>query len=68
MADEKPLKELLLAPAWTKTEEASVGERSVNELITADRYIRETERRSTSEGNAAPWGMTIARTVPGGTC
>jgi hypothetical protein len=65
--DEEQLEELLTAPAWTKTEEASVGERPVDELIQADRYLKEVQTR-TANADATPWGMRVARTIPGGTC
>jgi hypothetical protein len=65
--DEEQLEELLTAPAWTKTEEASVGERSIPELIQADRYLKEVTQRS-ANADATPWGLRVARTIPGGTC
>lgn len=45
-----------------RTEEGTVEERSVDELIKADQY---SNQKSASE--AVPWGMRFARTKPGGT-
>ena len=65
--DEDQLRELAAAPLQTKTEEAYVMERSANDLIAFDRYIQEKANR-TANNDAAPWGMRVARTIPGGTC
>ena len=64
---EAELLELAKAPLQTKTEEAYVMERSAGDLIALDRYIAEKASRAASN-DAAPWGMRVARTIPGGTC
>ena len=50
------------APKKVRTEEGSVEERSVSELIEADRY-----QQSKTSADKPPWGARIARTKPGGT-
>lgn len=54
--------ELAKAPRRTRTVEGTVEERSVRELILADQYIA---------GKAAPevppWGLRVAKTMPGST-
>lgn len=47
-------------PKRVRTEEGSVQERSVDELIKADRYD------NAKKASSVPWGMRIARTQPGG--
>lgn len=53
---------LLAAPEYTRTDEGSVKERSVDELIKADAYLK-----GTASGNAVPWGLRIAKSKPSGT-
>ena len=60
--DADDIEELALAPKRTLTEEGTVEERSVQELIEADKYVK-----STTAIEAVPWGMRIARTRPGST-
>lgn len=48
-------------PKRMRTEEGSIEERSVNELIAADRY-----NAAKSSASAVPWGLRIARTQPAG--
>jgi len=48
-------------PKQVRTDEGQVLERSVNEMIDADRYV------AARNATAVPWGMKIARTKPGGT-
>ena len=64
---EAELLELAKAPMQTKTEEAYVMERPASDLIALDRYIQEKANLAANNG-AAPWGMRVARTIPGGTC
>jgi len=49
------------APKQVRTDEGQVLEKSVDELIAADRYNK------TKNASAVPWGMKVARTKPGGT-
>jgi hypothetical protein len=48
------------APKRVRTEEGTVEERSVDELIKADRYARE------GTANTVPYGIRVARVRPGG--
>jgi hypothetical protein len=48
-------------PKQLRNDEGSVEERSIDELIKADVYARNAAATS------VPWGMSIARTKPGGT-
>lgn len=48
-------------PKMVRTVEGTAEERSISELIAADKYAAQ---KNTS---AVPWGMKIARTKPGGT-
>ena len=52
------IEELAQAPRRTQTDEGAVQERSVAELIEADRYARQTAI------SAVPWGLRIATTKP----
>ena len=49
------------APKRAKTDEGEVEERSVNEVIAADRYAK-----TVNAGNFVPWGLRMARTKPPG--
>jgi len=49
------------SPKQVRTDEGQVLEKSVNELIDADRYT------AAKNATAVPWGLKIARTKPGGT-
>lgn len=49
-------------PKRVRTEEGTVEERSVQELIDADRY-----GQTKAAADAVPWGLRIARVKPGGT-
>jgi hypothetical protein len=49
-------------PKRTRTEEGTVEERTMHELIAADRY-----QGSKDAADTVPWGMKIARTKPGDT-
>lgn len=51
---------LLRSPKRTRTEEGTVEERSVDELIKADRYLNPPIE-------APPWGIRMARHQPGST-
>lgn len=51
-----------LSPKRTRTEEGTVEERSINELIKAQDYIDRQNAPS-----AVPWGIRVARTKPGST-
>jgi hypothetical protein len=62
MADPPDVNELSAAPKKIRTDEAMVEERSVDELIEADRY--HLEKNSATH---APFGLRIARSVPRGT-
>lgn len=53
---------LASAPKRVRTEEGTVEERSVDELIKADQYLKSQEAL-----DAVPWGIRVARTKPGGT-
>lgn len=55
------LAELALAPKRTRTAEGTVEERTVDELIKADRYLNPAP-------DAVPWGIRIARTKPPSSC
>lgn len=48
-------------PKRLRNDEGSVEERSVEELIQADVYAKN------AAASSVPWGMSIARTKPGGT-
>ena len=50
------------APRRVRTDEGTVEEKSVQELIDADRYGQ--DRKASAK---VPWGMRVARTRPGGT-
>jgi len=50
------------SPKRVRTDEGTVEEKSVQELIDADRY-----NKATSAVDAVPWGLRIARGKPGGT-
>lgn len=47
-------------PLRMRTDEGSIEERSIDELIKADRYNK------SSDASKVPWGMRIARSQPGG--
>lgn len=49
-------------PKHVSTDEGSVTERSVDELISADRY-----KKLQTAVERPPWGMRVARVQPGGT-
>lgn len=48
-------------PKRVRTEEGTVEERAVEELIEADRYTK------AGDADKPPWGMKVARSKPGGT-
>lgn len=50
------------APKRTTTDEGTVEERSVDELVKADQY-----NQTATAAASVPWGIRIARTRPGGT-
>lgn len=54
--------DLATAPRRTRTVEGTVEERSIDDLIKADRYLKQQTIEST------PWGVRTARTKPPGTC
>lgn len=56
------LSSLLAAPLATKTDEGFVRERTVDELIKADAYLK-----GLGAGDAVPWGLRVAKTMPPGT-
>lgn len=60
-ADITPLQiaDLARAPRRTRTVEGTVEERSVNELIAADRYLAQQAAL-----DAVPWGIRIAKVKP----
>lgn len=55
------LAELANAPKRTRTEEGTVEERTVDELIKADQYLA-----AKTEAQTVPWGIRTARVRPGG--
>jgi hypothetical protein len=59
--DAPTLAELMVSPKRTRTAEGTVEERTVDELIKADRY-------NNPGPDAVPWGIRIARTKPPSTC
>ena len=56
------LANLLAAPIFTRTDEGAVRERTVDELIKADAYLK-----GAAAGDAVPWGLRVAKTKPTGT-
>lgn len=64
MADEIPAEDIVAAatgPMMTRTVEGTIQERSVGELIAADRYA------AAKTVTAVPWGLYMARCQSGGT-
>jgi hypothetical protein len=57
------IEDLARSPKSLRGEEGAVEERSVDEVIKADRYVK----ASSSAVDSVPFGLRIARTVPGGT-
>jgi len=55
------IEDLAKAPQKTRTDEGTVEERPISELIEADRHTKATT------ASVVPWGMRIARVKPGGT-
>lgn len=53
------IENLAETPKRVRTEEGTVEERSVQELIDADRYTNQK-----TAVNAVPWGLRIARSKP----
>lgn len=53
--------ELMMSPKRTRTAEGTVEERSVADLIAADRFANPAPE-------AVPWGIRIAKTKPPSTC
>ena len=51
-----------LSPKRTRTDEGTVEERSISELIAAQEYIDKQNAPT-----AVPWGMKLARVKPGST-
>lgn len=51
----------MLSPKRMRTDEGTVEERTIHELVTGDRYI------AAKAATRAPWGMRIARARPMGT-
>lgn len=49
------------APKRTRTEEGTVEERTIDELIKADQYLKQ------QVADGAPWGIRVARAKPGST-
>jgi hypothetical protein len=56
------LTDIMNAPKVTKTEEGTVVERSVEELIKADAYLQ-----NKASADNVPWGIRVARIQPGDT-
>lgn len=54
--------EVASAPKRARTQEGTIEERSIDELIKADQYEK------AAAANAPPWGMRVARIKPRGTC
>jgi len=48
-------------PKRVRTDEGTVEERSVEDLVKADQFA------AVKGASAVPWGMRVARTKPGGT-
>lgn len=59
--EETNIEEQALAPKRVRTDEGTVEERPISELIEADRYNK------AAAATAVPWGLKIARVKPGGT-
>lgn len=59
--DADEIDELAAAPRRTTGDEGTVEERSVQELIDADRY------KAAKKAERAPWGLRFARIRKGGT-
>jgi hypothetical protein len=59
--DDETIKNLAEAPKKTVGDEGSVEERSISELIEADRYLQN------KEAIKPPFGLRIARVSPRGT-
>lgn len=60
--DSDQIDNMASAPKRTRTDEGTVEERSADDLIKLDQYSQ-----AKANGNKVPWGMTVARTKPGGT-
>lgn len=60
ISDDK-FQELGEAPQRTRTDEGTISERPMKDLIDTDRYI------ASRGATRVPWGMRVARTKPGGT-
>jgi hypothetical protein len=60
--DANTINELAAAPLRTRTEEGTIQERTVDELIQADQYIA-----GKTATEAVPWGLRMARVKPGST-
>jgi hypothetical protein len=54
--------DLAKSPRRTRTVEGTVEERSIDDLIKADRYAKAADLTT------VPWGIRTARTKPPGTC
>lgn len=54
------IEDLAATPKRVRTDEGTVEERSVDELVKADRYAKQ------KAANAVPWGMRIAKIKPQG--
>lgn len=55
------VEDLSKAPKRVRTEEGTVEEKPVEEMIQADRY------NAAKQATAVPWGLRMARIKPGGT-
>lgn len=61
--EDQEFKDKAESPKKVRTEEGTVEERSIDELIKSERH---TDNRSSAQ-RQVPFGMSIARTKPGGT-
>lgn len=63
MIDDDTISDLATSPQRTRTDEGTVEERPIKEVIEADRYLLTKEAQS----GGPPYGMRVARTKPPGT-
>ena len=61
--EDEALEQLALGPKRVTTDEGTVEERPIREVLEAIDHIRHQ-----AAPTAVPWGLRIARTIPPGTC
>lgn len=59
--EDAQLQEIALGPQRTTTEEGTVEERPIKDLIDADKYLLQKQA-----SDSPPWGIRMARVAPGG--